>query len=155
MGVMINNDAVFGKSGICYITIDGNRYEFMRAINIEAKLEKTKSEIDILGRMTKGHRMTGLNGTGSATFHYGSSIFRKLMKKLQDTGEDFYFDMQITNDDVTSTTGRQTVILRDCNIDSIILARVDASAEMLEDEFDFTFETFELPEEFNQLSKGI
>ncbi|MGL4791990.1 MAG: phage tail tube protein, partial [Anaerotignaceae bacterium] len=98
MATMINKDAISGKQGICYITIDGNRYEFMRAIKIDAKLEKTKSEIDILGRMTKGHRVTGLNGTGSATFHYGSSVFRKLMKKLQDTGEDFYFDMQITND---------------------------------------------------------
>jgi len=155
MSTMIKDDAISAKAAICYVTIDGERYEFMRAINIEAKLEKTKTELAIMGRMTKGHKTVGLNGTGSATFHYGTSIFRKCMKKLQDTGADFYFEMQITNEDVASSTGRQTIILRDCNIDSVILARMDADGETLEDEFDFTFEGFEMPEAFTESSRGI
>ena len=38
--------------------------------------------------------------------------------------------------------------MNDCNIDNLVLARFDADAEYLEDEFDFTFEGFEMPEAF-------
>lgn len=148
---LLSKDTISAKKAECYITIDGNRYNFMSAINVEGKMEKTKTEVPILGRMNKGHKATGANGTGSATFHYNTSIFRELMKRYQDTGEDVYFDMQITNEDPTSAAGRQTIILRDCNMDSAILVRFDADGEYLEDEFDFTFERFEMPEKFNIL----
>lgn len=41
-----------------------------------------------------------------------------------------YFDIQITNEDPTNGVGRQTVILKDCNLDGGILAKFDADAEM-------------------------
>ena len=51
----------------------------------------------------------------------------------------------------TSRVGRQTVILIDCNIDGGILAKFDADAEYLDEDMDFTFEDFEMPEVFNHL----
>ena len=78
-------------------------------------------------------------------------IFRKLLERYKNTGEDIYFDMQITNEDSTSAAGRQTVILKDCNIDGGILAKFDADGEYLDEDMDFTFEDFEIPEEFNKL----
>ena len=83
--------------------------------------------------------------------HYNTSLFRELLLKYQNTGEDIYFDMQLVNEDPTSTVGRQTVILKGCNIDGGTLASIDADAEYLEDEFDFTFESFEIPEKFKNL----
>lgn len=148
---MLSRDAISAKTAECYVTIDGERYNFMSAINLEAKMEKMKAEVPILGRINKGHRATGTNGTGNATFHYNTSIFRNLMKRYQDSGQDIYFDIQITNEDKTSTVGRQTVILKDCNIDSVILAKFDADGEYLEEEFDFTFESFEMPESFTMM----
>ena len=71
----------------------------------------------------------------------------------QETGEDIYFDMQISNQDVTaSDIGRQTVILYDCNFDSVILAAFDAdSDDTLTESMDFTAERFELPEKFKHM----
>lgn len=150
--VMNAKDSVAASLAECFVTIEGNRYAFMQAINLEANFEKTKSEIPILGKTGKGNKTTGWKGTGSATFHYNTSIFRNLMKRYKDTGEDIYFDIQVTNEDPTSAVGRQTVILKGCNMDGGILTKFDADAEYLDEDMDFTFEDFEMPESFTLLA---
>lgn len=144
-------DALSAKEAECFVTIDGNRYNFMQAINLEAKMEKNKTEVPILGRSAKGNKASGWTGSGSATFHYNTSIFRKLLYKYKETGEDIYFDIQIVNEDKTSAAGRQTIILKDCNMDSGIIAKFDADGETLDEDMDFTFEDWEIPEEFAML----
>ena len=149
--VMNAKDSVSASLAECFVTIEGRRLNFMQAINVEANFEKTKSKVPILGKTGKGNKSTGWTGGGSATFHYNTSIFRKLMQRYKETGEDIYFDMQVTNEDPTSSVGRQTVILKDCNIDGGVLAKFDADGEYLDEDMDFTFEDFEMPEEFAML----
>lgn len=150
--IMNAKDAVSASLAECYVTIEGNRYNFMQAINLEANFNKKKTEIPILGKTGRGNKATGWNGTGSATFHYNTSIFRELMKRYKNTGEDVYFDIQVTNEDPTSAVGRQTVVLKGCNIDGGILTKFDADAEYLDEDMDFTFEDFEMPETFTLLA---
>lgn len=145
-------DAISAPLAECFVTIEGNRYNFMQAIDLEATMEKNKTEVPVLGRTAKGNKSGGWNGSGSATFHYNTSIFRKLLLRYKETGEDIYFDIQITNEDPTSSVGRQTVILKDCNMDGGVLAKFDADGEYLDESMDFTFEDFEMPEEFTMLN---
>ena len=152
MQSMNAKDAISASQAECFVTIEGNRYNFMQAINLEANVEKTKSEIPILGRTGKGNKTTGWKGTGSATFHYNTSIFRQLLYRYKETGEDVYFDIQVTNEDPASSVGRQTVILKDCNVDGGILAKFDADAEYLDEDMDFTFEDWGMPETFKMLT---
>lgn len=147
-------DAVYASLAQCFLTIEGNRYLFMQAIDLEAKMDKTKTKVPILGKTGKGNKASGWEGTGSATFHYNTSIIREMLKKYKDTGEDVYFDIQISNEDPTSAVGRQTIILRDCNVDGGILAKFDANGEYLDEDMDFTFEDWEMPETF-QLLEGM
>lgn len=146
-------NSVSAKMAECYVTIEGNRYNFMSAINLEVKFEKNKTEIPILGRMNRGHKSTGSSITGSAEFHLNTSIWRELAYRFQETGEDVYFEMQITNEDITaSDIGRQTIILYDCNWDSMTLAAFDAdSDDVLTESIDFTAERFELPEKYTMM----
>lgn len=144
-------DTISAALAECFITLDGNRYNFMQAIKLEAKFEKTKKEVPILGKTGKGNRATGWKGTGSATFHYNTSLFRELLERYKNTGKDEYFEIQVTNEDETSTVGRQTVILKDCNVNGGILTKFDADADYLDEELDFTFEDFDMPETFNLL----
>lgn len=144
-------DAISAKLAECFATIGNNRYNFMQAINFEANFEKTKAEVPILGKTGTGNKSTGWKGTGSATFHYNTSIFREMMLKYKDTGEDIYFEIQVTNEDPTSAAGRQTLVFVDCNIDGGILAKFDADGEYLDEDMDFTFEDFKMPETFNLL----
>ncbi|MHB8064783.1 MAG: phage tail tube protein [Ruminiclostridium sp.] len=152
MLTMNAKDAVSASQAECFVTIEGERLNFMQAINLEASVEKTKSEVPILGRTGKGNKATGWKGTGSATFHYNTSIFRELLLKYKNTGEDIYFDILVTNEDITSSTGRQAVLLKGCNTDGGILTKFDADAEYLDEDMDFTFEDFEIPEKFTLLS---
>lgn len=149
--ILKSKDTIAAALAECFIVIEDRRYNFMQAINLEAKFSKSKSKVPILGKTGKGNKASGWEGTGSATFHYNTSIFRKMMLDYKDTGKDVYFEMQITNDDPSSDAGRQTMILKDCNIDGGILAKFDADAEYLDEEIDFTFEDFSMPEEFKNL----
>lgn len=101
-------DSVFAALAECFVTIEDTRYNFMQAINLEAHFEKNKTEVPILGKTGRGNKATGWKGTGSATFHYNTSIFRQMMERYKNTGVDVYFDIQITNEDPTSAAGRQT-----------------------------------------------
>ena len=150
---MSARNAVSAKMAECYVTIDGQRYNFMSAINLEVTFEKNKTEVPILGRMNKGHKSTSSTITGSAEFHLNTSIWRELAYKFQERGEDIYFDMQITNEDITaSDIGRQTIILYDCNWDSMTLAAFDAdSDDVLTESIDFTAERFEMPEKYTMM----
>lgn len=144
-------DAISAKLAECFLKIGDNRYNFMNAINVEVNFEKNKAEVAILGKTGTGNKATGWKGSGSATFHYNTSIFREMLETYKNTGEDTYFEMQITNDDPTSAAGRQTITLLDCNIDGGVLAKFDADGEYLDEEFDFTFEDFKMSESFKLL----
>lgn len=148
-------DAVSAALAECFVTIDGSRYNFMQAIGLEASIEKIKTEVPILGRTGMGNKAAGWKGTGSATFHYNTSIFRQLLYRYKDTGEDIYFDIQVSNEDPASAAGRQTVILKDCNINGGVLAKFNADEEYLDEEMEFTFEDFEMPETFTALDGMI
>ncbi len=144
-------DTVFAALAECYVTINGRRYNFMQAIDLEAKIEKNKTEVPILGKTGRGNKASGWKGTGKATFHYNTSLFRELMVQYKDTGEDIYFEIQVSNEDPTSAAGRQTVVLCDCNINGGVLAKFDADGEYLDEEMEFTFEDFKMPETFTEL----
>lgn len=149
--VMKGKDAISAKLAECFITIEGNRYNFMQMINFEAKFEKNKTEVPILGKTGVGNKATGWKGSGSATAHYNQSVLRTLLQRYKDTGEDIYFEIQVTNDDPTSAAGRQTIVFLDCNIDGGILAKFDADGEYLDEDIEFTFEDFKMPETFKLL----
>lgn len=147
-------NAVSAKMAECYVTVNDKRYNLMSAINVEVTFEKNKTEVPILGRMNKGHKATSSTITGSAEFHFNTSLWRELAYTFQTTGEDLYFEMQITNEDITaSDLGRQTIILYGCNFDSVLLASFDAdSDDVLTETMDFTVESFEMPEKFNMMA---
>ena len=153
MQTMHAKDAISGKLGEAWLTTkDGERLLLMQLIKIEASIEKTKTEVPILGRTGKGNKSTGWSGSGSATIHYVTSRFRKMLLDFKNTGQDTYFDLQLTNEDPTSSVGRQTVVLKDCNLDGGILAKLDTEADYLDEEISFTFEDFEMPEKFTELA---
>ncbi|MDP4110215.1 MAG: phage tail tube protein, partial [Bacillota bacterium] len=125
MGFMRYADTINGTEGRAYTIIDGAREEMFYLKSIEAKVEKDKSEGKTLGKRGTQHKTTGWKGSGSATIYYVTSKFRRMMRSYVKNGTDTYFDVQIVNEDPSSSAGRQTVILRDVNLDSVIMARLD------------------------------
>lgn len=144
-------DAVSGSLAQCYMTIGGRRYNFMQLINFESKMDKTITAIPILGKTGKGHKPSGWEGTWTGKAHYNQSVIRKMLKAYKQTGKDETFTIQVTNEDTTSTVGRQTIVHYGCLISGGTLAKFDASAEYLDEDLSGTFDDWDMPEQFKML----
>lgn len=138
-------DTISGKEGRAYAKINGNNEELFYAKTIEASVEKAKAEVKAIGKRMTGHKTTGASGSGSMTLYYLTPLFRQMVKTWKDTGVDVYFDMVIENDDQESSAGKQSTLLMSCNLDSVILAKLDGdSDDPLDEDVDFTFEDFDI-----------
>ena len=150
---MTAKDALSAKMAECFVTIEGKRYNAFNFLDVEIEVEKTKQEIPILGKTGKGNKSSGWKGTGKAKMYYNTSIFREILMKFIETGEDVYFDMQITNEDKGSAAGKQTVVVTGCNANGGIMAKFDAASDdPLDEEIEFTFEGIQMKDKFNLLN---
>lgn len=145
-------DTISGKEGRAYAKIDGNNEDLFMAKTIEATVEKAKSEVKAIGKRMTGHKTTGGNGTGSMNLYYLTPLFRQLVKRWKETGVDIYFDMVVENEDPSSAAGKQSILLIGCNLDSVVLAKLDGdSDDPLDEDIDFTFEDFDILTPFNKI----
>jgi len=143
-------DILNGAAGEAYITMGTKRRPFMELVNITATMTKNKTEVPILGAMRKGNKATGATLAGSATMHKMTSDFVQYAVDYLNTNQDLYFDIAITNDDQTSTLGIQRVVLKNCNMDTVQIAALDADDSVLDEDFDFTFEDVLIESKFTK-----
>lgn len=146
------NDTVNGGQGLVQIEIDGVIETLFQVKNVEAFLEKNKESLPIAGTHWEHSKLKTIKGTGSCTLYYMTSLFVKLAQQLAKTGKDFDFDMIITNEDRGSSVGKQTTVLRGCNMDKITVAKFDTDSAALEEDFDFTFTNMDVLDEFTKPS---
>lgn len=139
MGFLKAGDTISGKEGRAYATINGNVEEMFYIKTLEAKAKKKKVEVDVLGERATQHKAAGWIGTGNMNIYYVTSLFRQMMIDYIKTGKDTYFDIQITNEDPTSSIGKQTIALTGVNLDEVTLAKLDVGAEVLDEDIAFTF----------------
>lgn len=143
------NNVVAGGEGYAFLSSEGRKIELAGVKEVEATVSYEKSEVKALGHRMSGHKTTGATGEGSLSLYYLTSAFRKRTKDYIKTGKAFVFDLYITNEDVASDLGRQTVVLYNCSFDEVSLAMLNADNEVLEEEMSFTFDDFEIAEEFS------
>lgn len=148
MAFLKAQDTISGQEGRAYATINGRVEEMFYVKNLEATVEKQKAEVKTLGRRGTQHKANGWTGDGSMTVYYVTSVYRQMMYDYIKTGVDTYFDIQITNEDPTSTIGAQTVTLKNCNLNSVIFASLDTESEVLEEDVEFTFDDVDLGQSF-------
>ncbi|MGD9678431.1 MAG: phage tail tube protein [Vulcanibacillus sp.] len=142
-------DTISGQEARAYTTINGQVEEMFYAKNLEATVEKSKAEIKTLGKRGTQQKATGWSGTGSMTIYYATSKFRKMMLDYIKNGKDAYFDIQVINEDPTSNLGKQTTVLKNVNLDSVIMAQFDVDSDALEEDIDFTFDDVDILDEFS------
>lgn len=147
-------DAVAGSLATAYVTIGGNRYCFMQLYSFESSIEIDNIEVPIMGKTGKGNKPGSWKGKWKGTAHYNQSIFRKMLYEYKKTGILTPFDIQTSNEDPTSSVGRQTIIHKGCLISGGILSKIDADSEILDEDIEGTFDDFEMPESF-KLLKGM
>lgn len=144
-------DIISGKQGKAIATIEGNIEELFYLKDIEAIAEKQKSTVPVLGKSGDQSKTTGWSGTGSMTLYYVTSVFRKLMLEYIKTGRDVYFDILVENADISSMTRKQTTILKEVNLDSVVMAKLDISNTELDEQTNFTWHDVDMPNLFDEL----
>lgn len=139
---------ISGQEGRAYIKTDGKNQELMYLREITAVLTKKKKAVRTLGRRGEQYRTAGYSGSGVMKAYYVSSLFRKQAIDYIRTGVDTYFDILVVNDDPQSGFGSQSVVLKNCTVDKVTLARLDVDSDFLDEELTFTFEDAELLDSF-------
>lgn len=150
-GEMDGKYVVRGSQAECYVTIDGNRYNFAQAISLEATMDISKSSATAIGKTGKFNFGTTWEGSGTMTLHYNQSIMREIMYKFKELGTEVYFTIEVTNKSNDGIIGEQTIMLNNCSINGGTLTKFDSDSDYLDEDVEFTFDDWEMPKKFNQL----
>ena len=158
MSYLKAGDTISGQEAVATMLIkgpDGNTVENMFwGKNLEATAEIEKTDVYTLGKRGAQHKPNGWTGSGSLTIYYVTSLFRRMAVQYIKTGVPVYFDITVTNNDPGSSVGTQTIVLKNCSLDSVILAKFDVESEVLDESVDFTFDDVDILDEFQSPVMG-
>lgn len=141
-------DTINGALGTCYAIIDGKKEEMLYLKNIEAKIKKNKREVKVLGQTGTKHKASGWTGSGKMSIYYSTSKFRELMLSYIKNGKDTYFEIIVENNDPSSEIDRQSIALKQVNIDNMTMTKLDINNTELDEEITFTFNDVDILNSF-------
>ena len=144
MGFLLERDALNGKQGSAFVTIDGENHELFGAKKVQTNAEFQESDFKVIGTTLVQKKTTGVNLTGSMTIYYGTPLFIKMVQDYIKTGKVTFFDMQVTNDDPSTSVGKQTVVYYNCKLSKVPLSILDSDADFLEEEVGFSYTNLEV-----------
>ena len=153
MSYMKAGDTISGQEAVATMLVhnaDGtNTVENMFWVkNLDATAQVNKTEVYTLSKRGAQYKPNGWSGSGKMTIYYVTSLFRRMVLQYIKTGVPMYFDLTITNHDPGSSVGPQTVVLKNCSLDSVTVAKIDVESEVLDEDVDFTFDDVDILDEF-------
>ena len=143
-------EMISGNEGQVQANIDGRIFELAEIRKLDATLNKKKAETKVLGFRGTINKPQGYSGTGNMTIYYNTSMWAEIMENYVKNGKDVYFDIIVKNDDPSSIIGAQRVKLNKCNLNELVIAKIDADAEFLDTDLAFTFEDYDLLDKFTR-----
>lgn len=149
MAFLLERDALNGKAGSAFLTIDGKNNEIFNSKKIQLDAEYQESDFKVIGTRLVQSKTTGVKHSGTMTIYYGTPMFIRMHQEYLRTGRLPYFTLQITNDDTGASVGTQTVVAYNVKLSKLPLAMLDADAEWLEMQVDFTYTNIEVLNYFN------
>lgn len=149
MSFLLERDAINGKQGKAFLSLDGENHELFSIKKFQADVEYQKADFKVVGTTTVQQKTTGAKKTGTMTIYYGTPLFIQMAQEYEKTGKVVYFDMQIENEDPGTSVGKQTVAYYGCSLDKIPLSILDSDTDFLEEEVGFSYTSFEVMNNFN------
>lgn len=149
--VLQAGDVINSKDAMVTATINGRVIPLIECTNFEAKIEKNKEDVQVLGSHWKHHKVTSIEGTGTLEGYLISSMWLKYALPYINGGAELYFNITVDIEDKSSRTGKQTVQLTDVSLDDIPIADISADDSVLDWSSDLTFEGVQIINEFNDI----
>lgn len=144
MSFLLERDTLNGAAGKAVITQDGQVKDLFGAKSVKTQAEISSSDMKVIGTKKAQQKPGSVKQTGTMTIYYGTPLFLDMLAKYIRTGVMPYFNLQVTNDDPTTTVGVQTVAYYNCKLTGTIpLSVLDAEADMLTVDVSFSYEDFE------------
>lgn len=149
MSFLLERDALNGKQGSAFMTINGQNIEMFNMKKFQSDAEFQETDFKVVGTTLVQKKTTGVSLTGTMTIYYGTPHFLRLLQEYLKTGRLPYFTLQITNDDPATSVGTQTVVLYNVKLQKLPVAMLDSDADWLEEEVGFSYTNIEVLNYFN------
>lgn len=140
MSYLLARDTVDGAEGRVYVTQNGRSVEVAGMNNIQANAEIQSNEMKVIGTRTIQSKNSGAKLTGKGNIYYGTNLFTDMVLQYINTGVMPEFDIQITNNDKSTTLGSQVMAFYGCTLTGTIpLAILDDEEKMMKYDFEFAY----------------
>lgn len=143
MPYLLARDTVNGAEGKIFVTRNGQNIEIAGMRNITTNGEVQSSDMRVIGTRKIQDKPNGAKLTGTGNVYYGSNgsnLWRDLVLQYINTGVMEEFDIQITNNDPTTTIGTQSIAYYGCHLTGTIPVSILNSEEaMLSYDFNFVY----------------
>lgn len=146
---LLERDAVNGKEGSGFATINGEVVEIFRFRNFSFNAQFDEADFKVVGTRKKQKKTTGIQMNWNATIYMGMNNWADIVNTYLKTGQCTYFTLQITNDDPNTTIGKQTILIKECKLTSTDIIKLDADADFLDQSISGTALDFDIIEQFN------
>ena len=151
MAFLLAKDTVNGAEGKIFITVDGRNIEVAGMKNITTNAEIQSNDMRVVGTRIIQNKNNGAKLTGKGNIYYGSNIFTDMVLQYIQTGVMPEFDIQLTNNDPTTTIGSQVMAYYGCTLTGTVpLSILDDEEAMLNYDFEFAYTRVARLKSFNE-----
>jgi len=150
---MNTQDAVSANFAECFVTLNNTRYSMLMAKEFEGKASITTAEVPRLGSVVIGHKAQTVVLSFSMTIYKCTEIFDDIMDQFIQTGVMPTFDIQVSNEDPSTSVGRSTKIFTNCVLDGdVMLSMFNAEGEFVEQSIEGFCDSYTRPEKYTNPS---
>lgn len=154
MAYLLAQDTVNGAEGKVFITRDGKNIEVAGMRNITTNAEIQNENMRVIGTRKIQSKSNGAKLTGTGNIYYGSNLFTDMVLEYINTGKMSQFDIQITNNDPSTSIGSQIMAYYGCTLTGTIpLSILNNEEAMLNYDFNFAYTDVARLQAFSDPSK--
>ena len=150
MAYLLAKDTVNGAEGKIFVTRDGKNIEVAGMKNIKTLAGIQSQDMRVIGTRRIQDKPNGAKQTGTGNSYYGTALFTDMVLQYINIGVMPEFDLQITNQDPTTSVGSQVMAYYGCHLTGEIpISILDSEESMLNYDFNFAWTRAEKLQGFN------
>lgn len=140
MAYLLAKDTINGAEGKVFVTINNQNIEVACMRNITTNAEIQSNDMRVIGTRTIQNKNNGAKLTGTGNIYYGTNLWTDMVLQYIQTGVMPEFDLQITNNDPTTSIGSQVMAYYGCTLTGTIpLSILNDEEAMLNYDFNFAY----------------
>lgn len=150
MAYLLAKDTLNGAEGSVVVTIDGRNYVVAGMRNIQANADIQSNDMRVIGTRIIQDKPNGAKLAGTGNIYYGTNLWTDMVLQYIQTGVMPEFDIQLTNNDPTTSVGSQVMAYYGCHLTGTIPLTILSDEEaMLNYDFNFAYTRVARLQSFN------